>query len=93
MQLDFINRGPTEFGVPPTPIGLPTLTKWAFDGVDLAPVWNMLVHRVTKEPDDAAAETAALRPSLHLRRRVAPPAAVNRQKDFDAGGQAPLQRA
>ncbi len=55
MQLDFINRGPTEFGVPPTPIGLPTLTKWAFDGVDLAPVWNMLVHRVTKEPDDAAA--------------------------------------
>jgi hypothetical protein len=39
----------------PVPIGLPTLAKMAFDGCDLAPVWNHLVHRVTDSPDDAAA--------------------------------------
>ena len=27
----------------------------AFDGLDLAPVWNDLVHRVQAQPDDAAA--------------------------------------
>jgi hypothetical protein len=40
---------------PATPIGLPTLCKMAFDGLDLAPVWNKLVHRVNAQPDDAAA--------------------------------------
>jgi hypothetical protein len=39
----------------PVPIGLPTLAKMAFDGCDLAPVWNHLVHRVTDSSDDAAA--------------------------------------
>jgi hypothetical protein len=40
---------------PATPIGLPTLCKMAFDGLDLAPVWNKLVHRVNAQPGDAAA--------------------------------------
>jgi hypothetical protein len=40
---------------PPTPIGLPALCKMAFDGLDLAPIWNKLVHRITSQPDDAAA--------------------------------------
>jgi hypothetical protein len=40
---------------PATPIGLPALCKMAFDGLDLAPLWNDLVHRVRARPDDAAA--------------------------------------
>jgi len=40
---------------PATPIGLPTLCKMAFDGLDLAPVWNKLVHRINAQPGDAAA--------------------------------------
>ena len=40
---------------PVTPIGLPALCQMAFDGLDLAPVWNTLVHRVTEKPGDAAA--------------------------------------
>ena len=40
---------------PATPIGLPALCQMAFDGLDLAPVWNSLVHRVTAQPGDAAA--------------------------------------
>jgi hypothetical protein len=40
---------------PPVPIGLPTLAKMAFDGADLAPVWNALVTRVDQDPRDAAA--------------------------------------
>jgi hypothetical protein len=40
---------------PPQPIGLPALTKMAFDGADLAPVWNALVMRVDEDPRDAAA--------------------------------------
>src|ERR1700704_6435831 len=39
----------------PVPIGLPTLAKMAFDGADLAPVWNALVMRVDQDPRDAAA--------------------------------------
>lgn len=39
----------------PIPIGLPALCKMAFDGLDLAPVWNELVQRVQAKPDDAAA--------------------------------------
>ncbi len=38
-----------------TPIGMATLCKMAFDGFDLAPVWNRLVHRVQAQPNDAAA--------------------------------------
>ena len=40
---------------PATPIGLPALCQMAFDGLDLAPVWNKLVHRVEAQPSDAAA--------------------------------------
>ena len=40
---------------PATPIGLPALCKMAFDGRDLAPVWNKLIHRVKAQPGDAAA--------------------------------------
>ena len=40
---------------PPVPIGIPTLVKMAFDGADLAPVWNTLVERVNENPNDAAA--------------------------------------
>jgi glutathione synthase/RimK-type ligase-like ATP-grasp enzyme len=42
-------------GYPATPIGLPMLAKMAFDGIDLAPLWNELVRRVTERPGDAAA--------------------------------------
>src|SRR6185437_2724770 len=44
-----------EAGQPAVPIGIPTLVKIAFDGSDLAPVWNMLVERVKANPRDAAA--------------------------------------
>ena len=40
---------------PAMPIGMPTLVKMAFDGTDLAPVWNTLVARVNENPDDAGA--------------------------------------
>ena len=40
---------------PPVPMGIPTLVKMAFDGVDLSPVWNSLVGRVNENPGDAAA--------------------------------------
>jgi hypothetical protein len=46
---------PAIVQAPATPIGLPALCQMAFDGVDLAPVWNTLVHRVRAEPRDAAA--------------------------------------
>jgi glutathione synthase/RimK-type ligase-like ATP-grasp enzyme len=39
----------------PVPIGLPTLAKMAFDGKDLAPIWNELVRQVTAANGDAAA--------------------------------------
>jgi hypothetical protein len=39
----------------PVPVGLPTLAKLAFDGIDLASTWNAFVHRVTEVPGDAAA--------------------------------------
>jgi hypothetical protein len=39
----------------PVPIGIPALVKMAFDGHDLAPLWNALVHRVNEDPSDAAA--------------------------------------
>ena len=40
---------------PPVPLGIPTLVKMAFDGVDLAPVWNRLVVSVNENANDAAA--------------------------------------
>ena len=40
---------------PAVPIGMPALCQMAFDGLDLAPVWNRLVHQVTAQPADAAA--------------------------------------
>jgi hypothetical protein len=40
---------------PATPIGLPALCQMAFDGLDLAPIWNTLVRRVKAQPGDAAA--------------------------------------
>jgi hypothetical protein len=39
----------------PALIGLPTLAKLAFDGCDLAPVWNDLVARTKADANDAAA--------------------------------------
>ena len=39
----------------PALIGLPTLAKRAFDGCDLAPIWNELVMRVKADPSDAVA--------------------------------------
>ena len=40
---------------PAIPIGIPTLVKMAFDGMDLAPTWNALVSRVNENENDAAA--------------------------------------
>jgi hypothetical protein len=40
---------------PPIPIGLPTLAKLAFDGADLAPIWNTLADRVINGMSDTAA--------------------------------------
>ena len=49
------NRAIADAPSPPMPIGLARLCQLAFDGLDLAPVWNQLVHRVKAEPADAAA--------------------------------------
>ena len=51
-------------------IGLPALCQMAFDGHDLAPVWNKLVHRVRAR---AGRRRRAARPFDH--RAVAGPAA------------------
>ena len=54
--MNYVNKNHFVTSQPPaTPIGLPALCKMAFDGLDLAPVWNDLVHRVQAQPDDAAA--------------------------------------
>jgi hypothetical protein len=45
----------SDSAAPAVPLGLPTLIKMAFDGVDLAPVWNELVGRAKEDPRDAAA--------------------------------------
>jgi hypothetical protein len=39
----------------PVLIGVPTLAKLAFDGCDLAPIWNELITRAKNDPGDAAA--------------------------------------
>ena len=48
-------HAPIEADTGPALIGLPVLAKLAFDGCDLAPVWNELVLRVNDDPNDAAA--------------------------------------
>jgi hypothetical protein len=48
-------HAPIEAAAGPALIGLPTLAKLAFDGCDLAPIWNELVLRATNDPNDAAA--------------------------------------
>ena len=45
----------TAYDRAPTLMGLPTLAKLAFDGCDLAPIWNDLVTRASNDPNDAAA--------------------------------------
>ena len=55
MIIDAVEFGYAAHEGPAVPIGLPTLIKLAFDGVDLAPVWNTLVGRVNDDPRDAAA--------------------------------------
>jgi hypothetical protein len=39
---------------PPEPIGLATLAKRAFDGVDLSPLSSQLIRRMIAEPENAA---------------------------------------
>jgi glutathione synthase/RimK-type ligase-like ATP-grasp enzyme len=53
--LDAIESRPSRGDHPATPIGIPALAKLAFDGIDLAPVWNCLVDHVNQFPADAAA--------------------------------------
>lgn len=40
---------------PPTPVGLARLAKMAFEGQDLAPVWDALMARALAQPPDPAA--------------------------------------
>ena len=55
MTSDAVRHGSVAEEQPAIPIGIPTLVKMAFDGFDLAPVWNKLVERVNNVPNDAAA--------------------------------------
>jgi hypothetical protein len=55
MIIDASETGHAAQQAPAVPIGLPALVKMAFDGVELAPVWNALVGRVNDDPHDAAA--------------------------------------
>jgi hypothetical protein len=55
MIIDVVEFGYAAHESPAVPIGLPTLIKLAFDGIDLAPLWNTLVGRVNDDPRDAAA--------------------------------------
>ncbi|HUN45490.1 MAG TPA: hypothetical protein VMU85_03170 [Stellaceae bacterium] len=43
-----------EPDAPPTPLGMRALAKMAFGGTDLAPLRSTLVHRMVKEPENAA---------------------------------------
>ena len=58
--------------IPATPIGLPALCQMAFDGLDLAPVWNRLVHRVRRSRVTPP-RCSIFRPSLSCKagRRIA----------------------
>jgi hypothetical protein len=55
MTIHVSNICPDEAVQPAIPIGIPTLVKMAFDGMELAPVWNALVTRVNDNANDAAA--------------------------------------
>src|SRR4051794_38530925 len=55
MTSDAVGQSSAAGAHPPIPIGIPTLVKMAFDGLDLAPLWNTLVDRVNNAPRDAAA--------------------------------------
>jgi hypothetical protein len=55
MIIETMNSGSAAGEAPAIPIGLPTLIQMAFEGRDLAPVWNALVRRVNDDPRDAAA--------------------------------------
>jgi hypothetical protein len=52
MNIDAVEAGPAG---PVAPIGLPALVKMAFDGEELAPLWNLLALRAQADPHDAAA--------------------------------------
>jgi hypothetical protein len=52
MNIDMVKLGATA---PAVPIGQPRLIKMAFDGIDLAPLWNVLALRAKEDPQDAAA--------------------------------------
>jgi hypothetical protein len=45
----------SKTALPPVPLGNSKLATMALGGLDLAPVWNSLVGRVNKDPNDAAA--------------------------------------
>src|SRR5258708_3998863 len=55
MMIDAVAAGSAAHQAPAVPIGLPALIKMAFDGVELAPIWNALVGRAKDDPQDAAA--------------------------------------
>jgi hypothetical protein len=43
-----------EADAPPTPMGIRTLAKMAFEGADLGPLSSSLIRRMVTEPDNAA---------------------------------------
>lgn len=55
MPADAVEPAAAAAHAPAVPIGLPTLAKVAFDGIDLAPIWNSLSARASNAPHDAAA--------------------------------------
>ena len=66
MTPDALKDGSVAAEHPAIPIGIPTLVKMAFDGFDLAPVWNKLVERVNNVPNDAAALLEVLDGSVKI---------------------------
>ena len=70
-----VNASEVGCVAPAIPIGLPRLSKLAFDGVELASLWNTLVGRVQDDPRDAAA-LLDLSTIAHLQGRPADRAAL-----------------
>src|SRR5215472_11344925 len=52
MAADAVEPAAAAVHAPAVPIGLPTLAKVAFDGIDLAPIWNSLSARASDAPHD-----------------------------------------
>jgi glutathione synthase/RimK-type ligase-like ATP-grasp enzyme len=52
--MNFVERASVPPSDPPEPIGLATLAKRAFDGLDLAPLSSELIRRMIAEPENAA---------------------------------------